>query len=72
MAFSFMMNAIMAAIFLLSAAITAWQTQELKEGYYALAGDQRGMAVMTNWGALNFFISFVNMFQTIMYFMSSD
>ena len=68
----FMMNAIMAAIFLLSAAITAWQTQELKEGYYALAGDQRGMAVMTNWGALNFFISFVNMFQTIMYFMSSD
>lgn len=68
----FMMNAIMAAIFLLSAAITAWQTQELKEGYYTLGGDQRGMAVMTNWGALNFFISFVNMFQTIMYFMSSD
>lgn len=68
----FMMNAIMAAIFLLSAAITAWQTQELKEGYYSLAGNQRGMAVMTNWGALNFFISFVNMFQTIMYFMSND
>ena len=67
-----MMNLIMGAIFVLSAAITAWQTQELKEGYYSLAGNQRGMAVMTNWGALNFFISFVNMFQTIMYFMSSD
>lgn len=67
-----MMNAIMAGIFIISAVITAWQTQELKEGYYTLGGDQRGMAVMTNWGALNFFISFVNMFQTIMYFMSSD
>ena len=65
-------NIIMGAVFILSAIIIAWQTQELKEGYYALGGDQRGMAVMTNWGALNFFISFVNMFQVIMSFMSDD
>ena len=45
---------------LLSAVLVAWQTQELKEGYYAFAADQRGMAVMTNWGALNFYISFIN------------
>lgn len=65
-------NIIMAVVFFASAAIVAWQTQELKEGYYALGGDQRGMAVMTNWGALNFFISFVNMFQVIMSVMSDD
>jgi len=63
---------IMAVVFIASAVIVAWQTQELKEGYYALGGDTRGMAVMTNWGALNFFISFVNMFQVIMSVMSSD
>ena len=63
---------IMAAVFVLSAAIVAWQTQELKEGYYALGGDARGMAVMTNWGALNFFISFVNMFQIILSLLSND
>ena len=63
---------IMAAVFVLSAAIVAWQTQELKEGYYALGGDARGMAVMTNWGALNFFISFVNMFQIILSLLADD
>ncbi len=62
---------IMGAVFILSAAIVAWQTQELKEGYYQLAGDQRGMAVMTNWGALNFFISFVNMFRVVLMLLSS-
>ena len=56
---------------LLSAVLVAWQTQELKEGYYQLAGDQRGMAVMTNWGALNFFISFVNMFRIVLMLLAS-
>ncbi|MEM7661242.1 MAG: Bax inhibitor-1/YccA family protein [Pseudomonadota bacterium] len=65
-------NIMMLAILLLSAGLIAWETQELKEGYYQFAGDERGMAVMTNWGALNFFILFVNMFQIIMSFMSSD
>lgn len=62
---------IMAAVFVLSAGIVAWQTQELKHSYYQLAGDERGMAVMTNFGALNFFIAFVNMFRIILMFLSS-
>ena len=60
------------AFALFSAIIIAWQTQSLKEGYYQLAGDQRGMAVMTNWGALTFFISFINIFQFVMNMLSSD
>jgi uncharacterized protein len=57
---------------LLSAVIIAWQTQSLKEGYYQLGGDTRGMAVMTNWGALNFFVSFVNIFQFFLQLLASD
>ena len=56
---------------LLSAVLVAWQTQELKEGYYQFAGDQRSMAVMTNWGALNFFIMFVNMFRFVLMLLAS-
>jgi FtsH-binding integral membrane protein len=56
---------------LLSAVLVAWQTQQLKENYYQFAGDQRSMAVMTNWGALNFFILFVNMFRFVLMFLSS-
>ncbi len=63
---------IMGAVLLLSAGLIAWDTQELKEGYYQFAGDQRSMAVMTNWGALNFFILFYNMFTIILSFMSRD
>jgi FtsH-binding integral membrane protein len=62
---------IMAAVFGLSAVLIAAETQQLKEGYYALAGDARSLAVMTNWGALNFFISFVNMFRIVLMFLSS-
>ncbi|MEM7767699.1 MAG: Bax inhibitor-1/YccA family protein [Pseudomonadota bacterium] len=60
------------AVLALSAGMVAWQTQELKEGYYQVAGDQRSMAVMTNYGALNFFIMFVNMFQVILSLMSRE
>ena len=56
---------------LLSAVLVAWQTQELKEGYFQLAGDQRSLAVMTNWGALNFFIMFVNMFRFVLMLLAS-
>ena len=56
---------------LLSAVLVAWQSQQLKEGYYQFAGDHRGMAVMTNWGALNFFIMFVNMFRFVLMLLAS-
>ncbi|MEL8054646.1 MAG: Bax inhibitor-1/YccA family protein [Pseudomonadota bacterium] len=56
---------------LLSAVLVAWQTQSLKESYYVFAGDQRTLASMTNWGALNFFIMFVNMFRFILMLLAS-
>ena len=62
---------LMGAVFILSAGIVAWQTQTLKLGYYEYQGDARTLAVMTNWGALNFFISFVNMFRILLMFFSS-
>jgi uncharacterized protein len=62
---------IMGAVFALSAILIAVETQQLKNGYYAFGGDARSLAVLTNWGALNFFISFVNMFRIILMFLSS-
>jgi uncharacterized protein len=62
---------IMGAVFALSAVLIAVETQQLKNGYYEFGGDARSLAVMTNWGALNFFISFVNMFRIILMFLSS-
>jgi len=62
---------IMGAVFALSAVLIAVETQQLKNGYYAFGGDARSLAVMTNWGALNFFISFVNMFRIVLMFLSS-
>lgn len=59
------------AVLLLMAGVTAWQTQALKVTYYQIAGDQRSMAVMTNMGALNLYIAFVNMFQIILSLLGS-
>jgi FtsH-binding integral membrane protein len=62
---------ILGAVFALSAVLIAVETQQLKNGYYAFGGDARSLAVMTNWGALNFFISFINMFRIVLMFLSS-
>jgi uncharacterized protein len=62
---------IMGAVFVISAGLIAVETQQLKHGYYEFGGDARSLAVMTNWGALNFFISFVNMFRIVLMFLSS-
>lgn len=59
------------AVLLLMAGLVAWQTQALKVTYYQIAGDQRSMAVMTNMGALNLYIAFVNMFQIILSLLGS-
>jgi len=69
---STMQLVISGAFALFSAILVAWNTQSLKETYFALGGDQRGMAVATNIGALNFFIYFVNIFQFFLSLMSSD
>ncbi|KAA5802422.1 Bax inhibitor-1/YccA family protein [Alkalicaulis satelles] len=54
------------AILGLMAGVTAWQTQNLKLSYAEIAGNERSMAVMTYYGALNLYIAFVNMFQVIL------
>ena len=69
---STMQLVISGAFALFSAILVAWNTQALKETYFALGGDQRGMAVATNMGALNFFIYFVNIFQFFLSMMSND
>lgn len=56
----------------LMAGIVAWQTQALKVSYHQLAGNGRGLAVMTNMGALNLYIAFINMFQILMSLLSRD
>lgn len=57
---------------LLSAVIIAWQTQSLKEGYYYYAQDARALSTMTSWGALNFFVTFVNIFTFFLRLMADD
>ncbi|XBQ16937.1 MAG: Bax inhibitor-1/YccA family protein [Oceanicaulis sp.] len=54
------------AILGLMAGVVAFQTQNLKIMYHEVAGDERSMAVMTYYGALNLYIAFVNMFQVIL------
>ena len=51
--------------------LVATQTNQLREMYYHIAHDQRGQAVMTNFGALNLYIAFVTIFQMILSLMSS-
>ncbi len=62
---------IMGAVFALSAVLIAVETQQLKTMYYNIGGDARGLAAMTNIGALNFFVSFINMFRIVLMFLSS-
>lgn len=51
--------------------LVAFQTQQLKDSYYDMQGDHRGLAVMTNMGALNLYIAFVTIFQTLLRLFSS-
>ncbi len=66
----FLETAITVGVLGISGVLVAYDTQNLKEGYFAFEGDQRTLAVMTNWGALNFFILFYNIFTTLMSLLS--
>ncbi|MEM8920353.1 MAG: Bax inhibitor-1 family protein, partial [Pseudomonadota bacterium] len=57
---------------LIFSGLTAYDTQRLKHTYYALGGDQRSMAVATNYGALSLYLNFINLFQFILSLMSRD
>jgi len=48
------------------AGLTAWDTQKLKMQYYQLGGDEAALGVATNFGALNLYLDFVNLFQLLL------
>jgi FtsH-binding integral membrane protein len=60
---AFMVNVLGVFIF---AGLIAFDTQRLKMTYYALGGDQAAMGVATNFGALNLYLNFINLFQLLM------
>jgi hypothetical protein len=48
------------------AGLTAYDTQKLKMQYYQLGGDQAALGVATNYGALNLYLDFVNLFMLLL------
>jgi len=56
---AFIINVLGVLIF---AGLTAYDTQKLKITYYHLGGDQAAMGVATNYGALNLYLDFINLF----------
>ena len=63
---AFIINAIGVLIF---AGLIAWDTQRLKMTYYQLGGDTEALGVATNYGALNLYLDFINLFRFLLYFM---
>ena len=63
--FSFVISALGVLIF---AGLIAYDTQNLKMTYYQLGGESASMAVATNYGALNLYLNFINLFQFLLQF----
>ena len=61
--FSFIISVLGVLIF---AGLIAYDTQRLKMTYYQLGGDAGSMAVATNYGALNLYLNFINLFQFLL------
>jgi FtsH-binding integral membrane protein len=51
---------------LVFAALTAYDTQRIKDEYYIVAGDSDAMARASIFGALSLYLDFVNMFQFLL------
>lgn len=62
----FAINAIGVLIF---AGLIAYDTQNLKMTYYQVGGDAAAMSVATNYGALNLYLDFINLFRFLLYFL---
>ena len=58
--------AVAAAGVLIFSALIAYKTQWLKEVYYQLENNQTGLAAMTYYGALSLYISFINLFLSLL------
>jgi FtsH-binding integral membrane protein len=54
---------------LLTSGMIAYHTQGLKFDYYYAKGNQTAMSVATSIGALNLYISFINLFQFLLTFL---
>lgn len=52
------------------AVLMATQTNMLRESYFVMQGDTRSLGAMTNYGALNLYISFIQVFQLLLSLMS--
>ena len=65
---SFIISALGVLIF---SGLIAYDTQNLKMSYYRMGGDQQAMSVATNYGALNLYLNFINLFQFLMQFMGA-
>jgi FtsH-binding integral membrane protein len=65
---AFIINVLGVLIF---AGLIAYDTQRLKMTYYWLGGDTASMAVATNYGALNLYLNFINLFQFLLQFTGS-
>jgi FtsH-binding integral membrane protein len=48
------------------AGLIAYDTQKLKMTYYQVQGDAANMAAATNFGALNLYLDFINIFQILL------
>jgi len=51
---------------LVFAGLTAYDTQQIKDGYYEIAGDATAMAKGAIMGALNLYLDFINMFTSML------
>jgi len=51
---------------LVFAGLTAYDTQQIKDGYYAIAGDAVAMTKGAIMGALNLYLDFINMFTMLL------
>ena len=60
---SFIVSLVGVGIF---AGLTAYDTQKLKMQYYQLGGDEAALGVATNYGALNLYLDFVNLFMLLL------
>lgn len=56
---------------LVFAGFTAYDTQQIKDQYYVVAGDADGMTKAAAWGALSLFLDFINLFQFLLSLLGS-
>ena len=68
-AIGFVVSALGVLIF---AGLIAYDTQRLKAMYYQVGGNGEAMGVATNFGALNLYLDFINLFRFLLVFMGGS